>query len=79
MTIEFTTDQWSQQAEDVFTAMLTVEEVLDKPLMQVFKYGDPETKLIIGLIIPKMLTYIKANNMIMIQYHEPISGYIAIV
>ncbi|MDW9379509.1 hypothetical protein [Chryseobacterium sp. JV558] len=79
MTIEFTTDQWTQQSPDVFIAMLTIDEALDKPLMQVFKYGDPETKLIIGLIIPKILSYIVPNNMIMIQYHEPFSGYVVAI
>lgn len=76
MVREITKEEW-QEAGNYFLLTLNCEPPLNRPSMQLFKYGDPE-HISAGLVIPNLLSIVQ-NQTIVIQTQEAFDGYLVIL
>lgn len=80
MTYNFTKELWQNPGEGEFIIQFSLEEeLIEKPLIQVYQHDSDQTDELYHLIIPRSLHVVNLGNpMIILRHHEAISGHIVV-
>lgn len=78
MTREFSISTWQNGGSDYFLNLTFAEQIDFKPMIQLYKYADPETKISAVLIEPSFIQFLEPTKTIFIKSATAFAGYVVV-